>query len=88
MILSYDWPKRLKNIEKHGLDFADLHIDFFFDAFTLVAKQGRLKIIGEFRDGIIAVVFVALGTEALSIISMRPASRKERKIYEQSQSTR
>jgi uncharacterized protein len=37
--------------------------------------------IGEFRGiAILAVVFAALGTEAISVISMRDASRKERKV--------
>jgi uncharacterized DUF497 family protein len=31
--------------------------------------------------GVIVVVFVTLGKEAVSVISMRPASRNERKLY-------
>jgi uncharacterized DUF497 family protein len=31
--------------------------------------------------GVIVVVFVALGNEAVSVISMRPASKNERKLY-------
>jgi len=31
--------------------------------------------------GVIVVVFVALGKEAVSLISMRPASKNERKLY-------
>ena len=41
--------------------------------------------IGSFLDGVIAVVFVELGTEGISVISMRPASQKERKWYEEAQ---
>ncbi len=36
--------------------------------------------IGRLNDEVIAVVFVLLGTEGLSVISMRPASRKERSL--------
>lgn len=36
--------------------------------------------IGRLADGTIAVVFATLGTEAVSVISMRPASRKERNL--------
>lgn len=40
--------------------------------------------VGEFRgETVIATIFVLLGTEALSVISMRRASRKERKLYDE-----
>lgn len=78
--ITYDENKRLTNIEKHGLDFADLTIDFFADALIVDAKQSRYKAVGEFQGiVVIAVVFRPLGSEALSVISMRPASTTERK---------
>ena len=83
MRIVYDGPKRLKNIETHGLDFADLDLDFFVTALISPAKLARFKAIGPFRDDVIAVIFSTLGSEALSIISMRRASRKERKVYDQ-----
>ena len=63
-----------------GLDFADLDEWFFLDAVTVPAKDSRYMAIGRLNDGTIAVVFAALGTQGLSVISMRPASRKERKL--------
>ena len=48
MKIVWDEPKRLANLEKHGLDFADLNETFFDNAV---------------------------------VISMRPASRNERKLY-------
>jgi hypothetical protein len=36
--------------------------------------------IGRLADGTISVVFAALGTEGVSVISMRLASRKERNL--------
>jgi hypothetical protein len=39
-----------------------------------------LKAVGRLLDGTIVVVFVALGTEAFSVISMRPASKSERSL--------
>jgi uncharacterized DUF497 family protein len=79
----YDPPKRLANLQKHGLDFADLEDGVFFDA-ALVreAKAGRFQAIGRFEDGTIAVVFALLGSEGLSIVSMRPASAKERSLFD------
>lgn len=79
MVITWDEPKRLTNIAKHGLDFADLAIEFFADAVVVPGYEDRFVAIGEFRgETIIAVVFRPLGSEALSVISMRPASHRER----------
>ncbi|MEG9883985.1 MAG: BrnT family toxin [Hyphomicrobiales bacterium] len=81
MKITYDENKYLTNIEKHGVDFAELDIEFFDKATVLPAKQGRHIAIGEFQEAIIVtVVFKPLGSEALSVISMRPASKKERQL--------
>lgn len=82
MKITWDEPKRLKNIEKHRLDFAKLEIQFFSDALILEAKHQRLKAIGIFQPDVVAVIFVRLGFEGISLISLRPASRKERRLYE------
>jgi uncharacterized DUF497 family protein len=79
MRITYDEPKRQSNIAKHmGLDFASLDLRFFEAATILSGKGERLIAVGEHRGMIITVVFELLGSEALSVISMRPASRKER----------
>ena len=78
MKIVWDDAKRLANRDKHGFDFADLTEDFFADSLVVPAARGRWKAIGRFEDGTIAVVFFVLGSEGLSVISMRPASRKER----------
>lgn len=80
-MITWDEPKRLSNLAKHGLDFADLDIEFFAESMVTPSRDGRYVAIGEFRgEIIIAVVFRPLGSEALSVISMRPASRKERSV--------
>ncbi|GLK78791.1 BrnT family toxin [Methylopila turkensis] len=78
MIITWDEPKRLANIEKHAMDFADLTLEFFARAAIGPAKGGRLYAIGEL-DGVVTVIFARLGTEAISVVSMRPASVKERR---------
>lgn len=79
MRIVWDEPKRLTNLAKHGLDFADLSLDFFQGAYVEPAQGGRFKAVGEI-DGrlVVAVVFKLLGSEALSVISLRRANRKER----------
>jgi uncharacterized protein len=81
MIIVWDEPKRLQNLEKHGLDFAELDECFFLEAIIRPAKLGRAIGIGELNGRlVVAVVHMPLGREALSIISMRPASRRERSL--------
>ncbi|WP_299941239.1 BrnT family toxin [uncultured Nitratireductor sp.] len=80
MKITWDEPKRLANIDKHGLDFASLSLEFFLGAVVVPAKQGRSKAIGKLEDGTIVVIFVNLGSEALSVISMRPARKDERSL--------
>jgi uncharacterized DUF497 family protein len=76
----WDEPKRHTNLSRHGLDFADLDEWFFLDAMTVPAKDDRYMAIGRLSDDTIAVVFATLGYEGVSVISMRPASRKERSL--------
>jgi uncharacterized DUF497 family protein len=64
------------------MNFVDLDEVFFEGSVIVPAKLGRLNAVGRHHSGIILVVFVALGTEGLSVISMRPASRKERRLID------
>ena len=82
MEIVWDERKRLANIEKHGLDFADLTLEFFQGASIRTAKLGRLQAIGRHMDGKISVIFATLGAEGISVISMRPAELRERKLIE------
>ena len=77
MRIVWDEAKRLTNLAKHGLDFADLDTGFFAEAALGPTDKGRFVAIGEWAEITITVVF--LGAEAISVISMRPASRKERR---------
>lgn len=79
MIITWDERKRQSNLLKHGLDFAELNEEFFLDASVIDAKERRFMAVGKLHgELIIAVVFAPLGAEALSIISMRKAAKKER----------
>lgn len=81
MKIIWDEPKRKTNISKHGLDFAALSVEFFEGSTIYPAKEGRSIAIGELNGQIIiAVVFRAMGSEALSVISMRVANQKERNL--------
>lgn len=83
MKIVWDEPKRQANLDKHGLDFADLNETFFDNALVIPSHNHSTRwiAIGVSIRGMIVVVFARLGREGISIISMRPASRDERKLY-------
>jgi uncharacterized protein len=81
VIVTWDSAKRLANLDKHGLDFADLELEFFLNSVVAPVRDRRFKAIGSTRGGrVIVVIFAPLGTESVSVISMRPANRKERSL--------
>lgn len=80
MRITWDNPKRLANLDKHGMDFADLAVDFFADAVLAPANSGRFAAIGRVEGRAVVVIFARLGTEAISVIYMRAANRKERNL--------
>ncbi len=80
MNIVWDERKRLANIAKHGFDFEDVSMAFFEAAVIVPAKLNRMKAIARWGNGIVTVVFFRLGRQGLSLISMRPADRNERKL--------
>jgi hypothetical protein len=88
MKVVWDEPKRRANTEAHGLDLADAEL-FDWDMALVVAGhpgrdgRARFRAIGRLGGELVVVVFSPLGTEAISVISMRRASRKERKLHGQ-----
>ncbi|WP_407166581.1 BrnT family toxin [Bradyrhizobium sp. ORS 111] len=83
MKILWDEPKRLANLDKHGMDFADLNERFFDTALVRNAKRNRYQAIGVNMRGVISVVFAVYGAEAVSIVSMRAAGKAERDLYEE-----
>ncbi|WP_047308439.1 BrnT family toxin [Rhodopseudomonas palustris] len=83
MRIVWDEYKRLVNIEWHGMDFADLDEAFFERSTIASAKLDRMIAVGELFNGVIVVVFLKFGTEGVSVISMRPASRRERRLIDE-----
>ena len=88
----WDEPKRLKNLKAppdgHGLDFADARDRFEWETASVgLAKTSgsdrrlRFQAIGLLDGNCVTLIFSLLGTEAISAISLRPASGTERKLY-------
>lgn len=88
MRVIWDEPEREANLAKHGLDFADARDRFIFEEAVILpsyaASDGRPRIVAlNVLDGrLVAAVFSPLGSEALTLISLRPATRAERRIVE------
>jgi len=88
MKIVWDEPKRQANIATHGLDLADAE-SFDWEAATVVRGHSgadgrpRYRAIGRLGNDLVTLVFSPLGSEAVSVISLRPASRAERKLYDQ-----
>jgi uncharacterized DUF497 family protein len=80
MRIVWDEPKRVANLQKRQLDFEWLEMAFFADAIVVQTRLGRFKAIGWFDGLPTTVIFKPLGSEAISVISMRRASRKERTV--------
>lgn len=75
----WDEPKRQANLAKHGLDFAELSIEFFLSARIEPARQGRMVAVGNLGGRIAVVaVFRSWGPRRFPWISLRPASARER----------
>jgi uncharacterized protein len=81
MQIVWDERKRIANRLKHGFDFSDLSFEYFEQAVIIPAKGSRLKAVGEFGGTLTVVIVQALGSEAISVISMRTANRFERSLH-------
>ena len=79
MRIVWDEPKRLANLDKHRLDFASVPFEFFLDARIAAARDNRFQALGRLDGMIVVAIFKRLGTEALALISLRPANAAERK---------
>jgi uncharacterized DUF497 family protein len=83
LIITWDEPKRLQNLAKHGLDFAEFEVGFEMESAVIIqGHSDRFKLIGIFQgELLVAAITTQLGKEALALISLRRASKKEHDIY-------
>ena len=88
MKIVWDEPKREVNLAKHELDFADFEAAFGRDDFVTIparrsTKTGRprAQLVGRMHGLMVVAVISPLGSEALALISLRPAGVKERMLH-------
>ncbi len=87
-MITWDEPKPRANLDRHGIDLAEAEQFGWEEALVVPTHQGnsnrpRFKAIGLLADRVVVVIFSLLGSEAISVISMRPASMKERRGYDE-----
>jgi len=85
MRFEWDEAKRLTNIEKHGIDFADVPPMFDGDVFTIEDERFEYDEIRYITFGLLKfrVIVVAHTDEedVIRIISARKATQHEEKLY-------
>ena len=87
MDFEYDSAKSAANFDKHGLDFEAAQALWDDDGLILAPAdhpvEERFMALGRIEGRIWAAVYTAR-TARIRLISVRPAKRKERAIYEHS----
>lgn len=86
--MDYEWDevKRQSNLRKHGLDFMDA--DLVFEALFKVtvdaahADDDRYADLAEVNGRVLMLVYT-LRQQTVRCISLRVASRRERKLYDE-----
>lgn len=56
MVIVWDERKRVANLTKHGLDFAELTLDFFLSATDRPVHSGRRSAIGRMQGGVVTTI--------------------------------
>ncbi|MBI4238311.1 MAG: BrnT family toxin [Deltaproteobacteria bacterium] len=85
----FDWDvgNRTKNEKKHGVTSIECEEIFFnrpliMAKAQLVAREERFAALGRTHGGRLLFVVLTIRKDRIRVISARPMSRKERKLYE------
>jgi len=90
MPIRFEWDpaKNDANQRKHGLRFEDAKPIFIWEAqrlddldATYPGDEARYISVGAIPEGLITVVWIAPSDDVVRIISVRPANKKERRLY-------
>jgi len=84
-VITWDEPKRRRNLKKHGFDFGDA--DQVFDGMIYTYEDDRVAYaeqrfvtLGLLREIVVSIVHTEEG-EHIHVISMRKATKRERTVY-------
>ncbi len=89
--MDYEWDeeKAARNLEKHGISFADaatvfsdpLYVDFYDPDHS--SNEQRYLVIGMSRGGHLVIVSYTERNDVIRLISAREVTSAERKAYEE-----
>jgi uncharacterized DUF497 family protein len=84
-VITWDEPKRQRNLKKHGFDFVDAEqvfdsVTYTYEDDRIAYTEQRFVTLGLLRDIVVSIVHTEEG-EHIHVISMRKATKRERKIY-------
>ena len=89
--VDYEWDeeKAARNLEKHGISFADaatvfndpLYVDFYDPDHS--SDEQRYLVIGMSREGHLVIVSYTERNDVIRLISAREVTSAERKAYEE-----
>ena len=84
-MVTWDEPKRRRNLKKHGLDFADAvqvfkGVTYTYEDDRLAYGEQRFITLGLLREIVLSIVHTEQN-DHIHIISMRKATKREREIY-------
>ena len=89
--MDYEWDeqKAARNLEKHGISFADaatvfddpLYVDFYDPDHS--SGEQRYLVIGMSREGHLVIVSYTERNDVIRLISAREVTSAERKAYEE-----
>jgi uncharacterized DUF497 family protein len=84
-VIAWDESKRRRNLKKHGVDFVDAErvfegVTYTYEDDRLAYAERRFVTLGLLGEIAVSIVHTEEG-EQIHIISMRKATRRERKIY-------
>ena len=84
-MLTWDEPKRKRNLRQHGLDFKDC--DVVFDGPVLTAEdtrepygEKRINLLGWLQGRVVHMTYTERGDD-LHIVSLREATKHEARYY-------
>ncbi|MEO6195914.1 MAG: BrnT family toxin [Thermoanaerobaculia bacterium] len=89
MLFEWDPDKAAHNLDKHGVTFEEAQTVFEDDLFVVFEDpdhsgyEKRYLIMGQSREGRLLVVSYTERSRRARLISARPATRRERKAYEE-----
>lgn len=87
-MITWNEPKRQRNLKKHGFDFSDAEqvfegVTYTYEDDRLAYAEPRFVTLGLLRETVVSIVHTEEG-EHIHIISMRKATKREHKIYSES----